>query len=531
MRYHRLVLFSLLILIIGCARRGRPEGGPEDFDKPIMVKGDPDFESLHFDSDEIRIFFDEFIKLKDVNSQLIVSPPLKYPLVIEPLGSPSKRITIKISDTLQENTTYTFNFGQSIIDNTRGNILDNFKFIVSTGDYIDSLEVKGTYKDAFELEMKKQPTIMLYEVNESFHDSIIYTEKPMYVGTVLDSVNWNITNIRAGKYLLIALNDVSKNYKYNPKQDQIGFESKFINVPSDSTYEISLFNEILTFNSSFKPEEVAIGHIMFPFEGDPVDFKVEIASEKSDEFKDLSIFDKETDTLHYWFRNFEKDSILFHLSKNRVYDTVKVTLRSKAIDSLRIGSLIKSNLDLRDTFKIKSNAPISNIDTSKILFINKDSVKVPYNFKLSPYKDEIAFNFEKEYENKYHMELYPGAITDFYNIINDSLSVGFSTKKPSNYSSIFLTLNNIKSYPIIIHLINDRGVVVATDYLKSKREIVFENLLPSRYMVRVIYDTNGNKKWDTGNFSQRLQAEEVYYYKHIITAKANWQVEQPLPSN
>ena len=126
------------------------------------------------------------------------------------------------------------------------------------------------------------------------------------------------------------------------------------------------------------------------------------------------------------------------------------------------------------------------------------------------------------------MELLPGAITDFYGIINDSLTVGFSTKKPSNYASVFLTLNNIKSYPIIVHLINDRGDLVASDYLVDPREIIFKNLLPSRFMVRIIYDTNENKKWDTGNFLQRLQAEEVYYFKDIITAKANWQVEEPL---
>ncbi len=109
-----------------------------------MVKADPDFKSLHFEEDQIKIYFDEYVKLKDVNSQLIISPPLKNVPVISPLGSPSKKITIKLNDTLQENTTYTFNFAQSIIDNTEGNILDNFKYIFSTGDFIDSLKVKGT---------------------------------------------------------------------------------------------------------------------------------------------------------------------------------------------------------------------------------------------------------------------------------------------------------------------------------------------------------------------------------------------------
>ena len=91
-----------------------------------------------------------------------MSPPLKYPPVITPQGSPSKRITIKLSDTLQENTTYTFNFGQSIEDNTERNVLDNFKYIFSTGDYIDSLHIGGRINDAFNLEMEEGPTVMLF---------------------------------------------------------------------------------------------------------------------------------------------------------------------------------------------------------------------------------------------------------------------------------------------------------------------------------------------------------------------------------
>lgn len=115
MKFHYFLLVLFIFTVLSCARRGRPEGGPKDFDKPIMVKADPDFKSIRFEEDQIKIYFDEYVKLKDVNSQLIISPPLKNSPAISPLGSPSKKITIKLSDTLQENTTYTFNFAQSII--------------------------------------------------------------------------------------------------------------------------------------------------------------------------------------------------------------------------------------------------------------------------------------------------------------------------------------------------------------------------------------------------------------------------------
>ncbi len=519
------IFFRLLVLVFiisSCARRGRPEGGPKDEDKPIMVKTEPAFKSIHFNQDEIRIYFDEFIKLKDVTSQLIISPPLKYPPVISPQGTPSKKITIKIKDTLQENTTYTFNFGQSIIDNTEGNVLDNFKYIFSTGDYIDSLEVNGKIKDAFDLKMIESPTLMLYSVTENFNDSIIYNEKPMYVGSLIDSVNWNISNIKAGKYLLLALNDNSKNYKFNPKEDKIGFHSTYISVPTDSTYDISLFNEILPFKLPTKPKEVDKGHIVFGYEGDVTDFKVKPLSKTPANFKSIITFDQQKDTLHYWFKNYDKDSILMITSKKIVLDTVKIKLRSDEIDSLKIGASTKGTLHLRDTLKIASSAPVVKIDTSKIFFLDKDSIQVPYQVVVSKNKNRLIFDFEKKEQDKYNLRLFPGAITGFYGVENDTLSVNFKTKKETDYSSLYLKINNVKSYPIIIHLISDKGKVIEKKYTDKAKEYQFENLLPSRYKVRIIYDTNKNKKWDTGNFLLNQQPEEVYYFKNIINAKANF---------
>ena len=261
MKYHYFFLILFVLTLFACARRGRPEGGPKDFDKPIMVKADPEFKSLRFEEDQIKIYFDEYVKLKDVNSELIISPPLKYSPVISPLGVPSKKITIKLSDTLQENTTYTFNFAQSVVDNAEGNILDNFKYIFSTGDYIDSLKIKGGIKDAFDLEMIENPTIMLYPVDENYKDSLIFNEKLTYVGSTIDSVSWEITNIKAGTYRLIALNDANKNYKFNPKVDRIGFYPDFITIPGDSIFDLTLFKQIIPFKLVSRPKDISKGHM------------------------------------------------------------------------------------------------------------------------------------------------------------------------------------------------------------------------------------------------------------------------------
>lgn len=523
MRVRFLLWMFLVLIITSCARRGRPEGGPKDFDKPVMVKADPDFKSLHFDADEIRIYFDEFVKLKDVNSQLIVSPPLKYPLVISPLGTPSKRISLKISDTLEANTTYTFNFGQSVIDNTEGNILENFRYIISTGDYIDSLRIGGTIKDAFDLNMKEGPTIMLYPIDSAYSDSVVFKTKPTYVGSTLDSLRWSVENIKEGTYKLVALNDVQKNYVYNPKEDKIAFGDGYFTVPGDTISDLRLFKEILTFEVQGKPGDISKGHVIIGFHGDSKGIKVRELSATSEGFKSFYYKDEEKDSLHYWFRGYEPDTLYLEVSKSNLIDTIRVRLNEDEIDSLRIGVLQRGTLHLRDTLLFTSNVPIEELDRSKIRFFDQDSMPQEYSTQWLPSRKGFYINFEKKLQTSYSFEVDPGAVTDLFGIQNDSLSVSFKTGRVSDYCSIFIRLQGVKRFPIILHLIDDKGDIVGAAYAKTNQEFAFKNLQPGRFKVRIIYDDNENGQWDTGDFLKQIQPEEVYYIRNIIEAKANWE--------
>lgn len=525
----RLVLSLLSILILfGCARRGRPEGGPKDFDKPIMVRAEPEFLSLQFDDDEIRIYFDEFVKLQNVTSQLIVSPPLKYPPVITPQGTPSKRIIIKLNDTLLENTTYTFNFGQSVEDNTERNVLDNFKYIFSTGDYIDSLRIGGRISDSFDLEMTKGPTVMLFPVDSSYTDSIVFKEKPTYVGSTVDSLSWSITNVKAGQYRLIALNDRSKNYVYNPAEDKIAFYQGIVELPGDTIYDLRLFKEQLPFKLEGRPKEVSRGHLIFGFEGEASDTEIEVLSDTPDGFRSFYFRDREKDTIHYYMSGFEQDSIRMIVGSEQARDTVKINLDDEEIDSMKIGFSHYGVLNPRDTLKILSNVPIMDLDSTKFHFFDSDTVDVAYRYAFSPERERVFVFFDKEFQKDYQIDILPGGLKDIFGISNDSLKVKFKTGRASDYCSVFLTLDNLDRYPVIVDLINDRGMLVAKAVATEPREFEFRNLEPSRFKVRIIYDDNNNGLWDTGNFLESLQPEEVYYFKNVIEAKANWEVVERL---
>ena len=243
------VIVSLLLFTSSCAKRGTITGGSKDTIAPKIISSSPENFNTNFKDNEIRIVFDELIKVKNINKQLIISPPFKNQPIIVPQGSASKFISIKILDTLKPNTTYSFNFGQSITDNNEGNPYSQFKYVFSTGSYIDSLTLVGKIKDAYEEKPDSFVSIQLYDAT-TFKDSTIFNETPLYVTNTLDSLKFfAFENIKAGDYKIIALKDKNNNYKFDPKSDKIAFLEQTITLPNDTLYELELFKQKSQFSN------------------------------------------------------------------------------------------------------------------------------------------------------------------------------------------------------------------------------------------------------------------------------------------
>ena len=521
------ILFSVVIIILltsNCARKGRPSGGLKDSIAPIMVTANPPYKSINFSSKKIKISFDEYITLKNLSQQLIISPPLKFPPTITPQSSPSEDITIRITDTLKENTTYTFNFGKSIQDNNEGNQLKNFKYVFSTGGYIDSLKIKGHVKDAFQKEFDKNINVLLYRIDSTYNDSIIYNKKPNYVANTIDSTLFNITNIAKGNYLLVALQDVSNNYLFNPREDKIGVYKRIIELPKDSIISdpIALFKEVNPFRFT-RPKQVAKGKLLFGFEGDRKNITIELLSKVSSNFKSIIKFEPQKDTLNYWHTPVKNDSLVFKVSKDTFIDTVTVFLRKQLIDSLKINSNATKILDLRDTLTLTSNNPITNIDPSKILFIDTDSVNVPFTNLILDKTNQIKFFFSKKSNASYSLKLLPKALTDVFNTHNDTLNYAFNTKEPEDYASIKLNIINQTTSQIIVELLSEQNKKTIDKVVVSNNNIVhFKLLPPGKYIIRAIIDSNSNARWDTGNYLKKTPPEKVIYHPEVFSIKSNW---------
>ena len=519
-------LFCLLfvLVLVSCAKRGSITGGDKDTIAPVLKASFPKNLTTNFNGKEIKLVFDEYVKLKNVNKQLIVSPPMKNQPDILPYNA-SKVITIKIKDTLKPNTTYSFNFGQSIEDNNEANPYSQFKYVFSTGTYIDSLKINVKVKDALEKKVANFVSIMLYEVNEKFNDSTIYKETPRYITNTLDSLKVvQIENIKAGKYLLVALKDNGNN-KFNPKTDKIGFQKQYITIPNDTIFELALFKEKLPFKA-IKPTQESANRLLMGYEGNPKGAKVTVKNGAEIIPSIVTQFPKK-DSLQVWFKPIKADSLHVAVSKDKFKEDFTVKLKKQKADTLSISAEFTGNLPLREKFTLNSNIPLLNFDKSKISIKNKDSLAVDFTIENDEFHQKLLLNFKKEPLEKYQISFLPGALTDFYEKQNTTLKYTIATKNSSDYGNLKVILEHVKKFPVIVELTDKEGKVIATEYTEKNNIVEFLAVEPAVYTLRIIYDDNKNGIWDTGSYLEKRQTEEVIYFPKEIDVRANWDVEQP----
>jgi uncharacterized protein (DUF2141 family) len=522
------IFFLLILLTVSCAKRGNITGGLKDTIAPVLKMSFPKNFSTNFKGDEIKLVFDENIKLKDLNKQLIISPPMKLEPLILPTTA-SKFITIKIKDTLKPNTTYSFNFGQSITDNNEGNPYNQFKYVFSTGDYIDSLALGGRIKDAYNKEVESFVSVMLYEVNDRFKDSVVYKETPRYITNTLDSLKtFRLENLKAGKYLLVALKDRNNNNKFNPKEDKIGFNKQFITIPNDTVYELELFKETLPFKA-YKPSQASGNRLIVGYDGKQnfSNAKPKVTLENKGEILPTIITQlPKKDSLQVWHKPLKADSLSITISKDAYKKNFHFKIKDQKKDTLSINAVQSGTLNFRDRFTLETTTPLVKFDKSKIKLINKDSIAVDFTTTYDEWNQKLFFDFKKEPSEKYNLSLLPGALTDFYEKSNDSLSYKMETKTFADYGNLTVLLQNAKHFPIIVELTNEKGDVLTSEYTEKDPKIVFNLIEPALYSLRIIYDENKNKIYDSGNYLEKRYSEEVIYFSKEIDVRTNWDVEQ-----
>ncbi len=511
-----------------CAKRGMPTGGEKDTIPPVFLRANPGNFTTNFKAEEIRIHFNEFIKLQDAQKQVIFSPPLDPKPTLSPLGNPQKYIRIQFNDTLlQPNTTYTINFGNSIVDHNEENPLPFFKYVFSTGAQLDSLQISGRVDNALERETDAFVAVMLYRLDEQYTDSIPYQKPPTYIAYTKDSTGqFSLENMRAGKYKAVAIKDENSNYLYNPYQDKIDFLSDTISLPTDKTLRFSLFKEKPSFELVKLKQESArkagIGYVgELPDSLEINQIYPTYANAKLPYIKSL-----DTDTLYYFVPEaLKQDSLVIAYRHQQQVDTLHTRVKELYKDSLQFTPLTKPNIGLLDSIGVYANVPKADLDLTKVSLTDQDSAAVAFKSVFKPIKNQWVFRFESAPSSKYNLQLLPGAFTDIYGATNDTLSFNYQTPSLDNLANLQVNVSIDSPYPLLVQVLNDRDEVVRSiSQNNAQKAFAFNYLKPGNYYVRLIEDANGNKQWDTGNYLKKQKPEKVHYLPGKVELRANWEV-------
>ncbi|MDR6489672.1 uncharacterized protein (DUF2141 family) [Chryseobacterium vietnamense] len=535
-----LLLLVICFLVHSCARVGSPVGGPKDTLAPKFLSSNIDTTRINVKRDihQLRLDFDEYVTLKDINKNLIISPPIKGITRILPSNIANKFVLIQWSDTLQANTTYNFNFGNSIVDNNESNILRYFNFAFSTGDKLDELYISGEVKDALNTKKKEGTTaenklvVGLYQVK----DTMDYKKKPYYITKVDEDGYYELNYLTPGKYKIIAFEDENGNSMYDPGKEKVGFQKDPIN------FEKSISGLNLKVYPSKKPvkyqemKEIA-GGILMTFEGNPDEVKVQSLNEK---LKDIKItHNPKSDSVRIWF-DAVKDNVGQEANEKLIFTHNKGPKKDSAYSVSLFYRYNKKNvMDInsdnggeslapKSDFKISSNYIVDKIDPSKwTLRMKGDSLTtLPFTAKISetnPYQIQVQSDFVMG--KSYELTVPKETISSFYAKNTQSKRFDFDVDKVDQYGNVEFSISNAPETNYWIQLIDSSDKIAYQRYIKGNK-VKFDILKPGEYIVRILVDNNGNKYWDEADFANDVFAEDAYVFYKKVIVRGLWETRE-----
>lgn len=527
----KLFAFLLLAFLLqSCARVGSPIGGDKDTLAPKFLYSNIDTTRINVPRDihELRLDFDEYVNLKDASKNLIISPPIKKIKKIIPSSIANKYVLIQWEDTLQANTTYNFNFGNSIVDNNESNPLRYFNFAFSTGNKLDDTYISGEVKDGFSF---KKPSssenkfvVGLYKVS----DSINYREKPYYISKVDDDGYYELNYLSHGKYKILAWEDDNGNSMFDSGKEKIAFQKDDVTLDkSISGLNLKLFpSRKAVKNTELK--EVP-GGILIPFEGHPKEVAIKLGEENP--LKDYKVTHRSySDSVNIWF-----DAVAENIGQTATAN-LKFTYDADTIKNRKISVFYKMNtknkmeiknpnsnvLVPKSDFSFTSNYWVDKIQPEKWILKEDSTINKEFTAKISesdPYKVLVTSDFTPG--KKYQLTVPSKTISSFYDKTKDPVRFDFEIGKIDAYGDLEFTLTNAPTTKYWLQLLNANEDVKYQKYT-SGNVVKFDYLEPNEYVVRILVDDNENHNWDGADFINGVEAEGVYVYYSPVIIRPLW---------
>lgn len=512
-------------VFLGCANMQPMDGGLKDIKPPEIVSIFPENKSVFFKGNTITITFDEYVQLNDLINELVVSPPLER----TPIASVRKKtLSIELQESLEPNTTYTFNFGNAIADINEGNKLD-FVYVVSTGSYIDSLSIVGTTKDAWTKEPIDGVRLMLYKSSE---DSVVLQKTPAYFAKASKNGTFQLDYLSSGEYTLVALED--KNFNYRLDSDE---RVAFLDTTVSAGLNDSLLQKQNLFLALSMPDKPLF-----------TDYKVDslgnLALAWDKRFSAPDVFFEEGDSLGLpskW--NATNDSLTYCIlsaAPNKEHRMI-VAWQDSTLDTLAI-PFFNEALDLN--FEVKSTLVKKHMPTRPLPLQGKPNVRVKDSSAVLLVCDSVAvpatltadsavagrFLLESQWKagKKYSATLLPGVFENAGKGTNDTLKIEFQTYAVEDFGTLILewSAETIRENDVFVLTNSKLNEIIKLDLTEGQTSLVINNLEPLEYRMFIWNDANSNGIWDAGSFLKKIQPEKSWAFNGVVNVRANWEIRQ-----
>jgi hypothetical protein len=532
-----LLLPAIILCFIRCAQITPLTGGDRDTTPPKPLAWFPQNGSVQFSGRTIEIEFDEYIQLRDVPNQVVITPQLKE---LPDISAKGKKLIIKFQQDFRPNTTYHMNFGNSITDLHEGNAATGLDYVFSTGTAIDSLKLSGILLDAFTRQPVKDAWVLLYE-NEN--DSVVFRDKPSYLGKSAGDGSYSISYLKRGKYKVFALKDNNRNFIYDP-EEQIGFfQGGMFELEKNDSISMVMFREDPPRTFLKKTQAVSYGKAELIFNA-PLRGKVAVTVMNRrgafDPEKYISRTSSGGDTLRIDYYGVFDDTLKVIVKHDDSADTSRIIIlpkeeveRLKAKKRLPLDLIAGFNPGAQQPWFMRPSFRISrvykNFDPSKILFVEeKDTMREDKVTYALARPDSIYISNKLKPEKEYQVIFYPGAFSDHLGISNDTGIYKFRTRPADYYTALTVNLKSPPAGAWLLQLYNSKGKVVRETAFNGdagERKIKYERLDPDVYTMKLIEDSDANKKYSTGNYFKKTIPERVINYSQSIKLSGEWEME------
>ncbi len=529
------LLFLILLIVQAtslqrCATPTAPTGGPVDSIGPrlILEESTPNFQT-DFRPEEVVLTFDEWVEI-DTKQPILISPPLELGVDNQPRLRRRSLVIPLQGLTLRDSVTYVVNIDASIKDLNEGNPTDNLRFVFATGPILDSATVSGTLVADYSEEPIENATFTLFG---NLEDTAVTRENPTYFAQTDEEGNFTVYNVRPGEYRGVALqrNPSATNYFY----DTSGFA-----LPQAAGYLDTLVqvadgaNEVGTIRLSAILKEVKVNAVDTS-EAGAIRLTLNQPAETVDiEYGGTYLRRNEADTAVLFYRRLVSDTLF--LGRNGVRaDTVLID-EGEPLGSrpFRLRESPRGKFYGPGGLRLLFDRPLEALDTARVVLL-KDTLPGPidYNYAIdSADAGILTINTGYQTDSRYALTLLPGALTDWNGRVNqDTIRNNFTADDPENFGLLSLTLENLDpTANYILQLVEGETVLVATRRYIEKRfdyEAAFPGLPPGTYFVELLWDSNENRRYDSGDLLFNRQPEEVRRIT-LEPLRANWEVEQTI---